>query len=98
MYAVSYRPKARNDYDRAIDWYGERSKAAAENFITVVEEKTNSISLHPKKYRKSYREYHETSTRIYPYSIVYFIDELSMTVVIVRIYHHKRSPKQKYRK
>ena len=82
----------------AIKWYEQRSTAAAEKFINAVNEKLDSISKHPGQYKNLFRNYHEVSTRKYPYTIVYFIEEDIQRVVVVAIYHHKRRPQKKYRK
>jgi len=98
LYQVTYRPIATQEYEDAIKWYEERSLLAAERFIKAVDERLDGISSHPKQYKNLFRNYHEVSTRKYPYTIVYFIEEAFQRVVIVAIYHHKRHPKKKYRK
>ncbi len=97
-YKYIYEPVALSDYKEAISWYQQRSETAAENFIRSVKEIIEAIRAEPDRYRNTYKNFRETSLKKYPYSIVYFIDENSMTVVITSIYHHKRNPKKKYRK
>ena len=98
MYQITYREIAAEEYANAIKWYEERSQAAAVGFIKSVDDKLDSISHNPGKYKNLFRNYHEVSTNRYPYTIVYFIEERLQRVVIVAIYHHKRRPQKKYRK
>lgn len=98
MFHIRYRVRATEEYEEAIKWYAERSGAVAERFINAVNEKLNSISTNPRQYKNLYKGYYEVSTRRYPYTIVYFIDEALNSVIIVAIYHQKRHPKRKYRR
>ena len=98
MYQITYREIAAEEYTEAIKWYEAQSTKAAQGFIEALDDKLDSISSDPRKYKNLFRNYHEVSTAKYPYSIVYFIEEQYQRVVIVAIYHHKRSPKKKYRK
>ncbi len=98
MYQITYREIASEEYADAIKWYEDRSRAAAEGFIKAIDNRLDSISSNPRKYKNLFRNYHEVSTNRYPFTIVYFIEEKIQRVVIVAVYHHKRSPRKKYRK
>lgn len=77
--------------------YG-RSEIAAENLITEVPNRIETICNNPLKYRNRYKIFRETSLKKYPYYIVYFVDEITNTVIITSFYHHKRNPRKKYSK
>lgn len=96
MYKIVYRIKALEEYEKSVEWYGQRSTRAAENFIVAVKEKLEIIKNHPTRNKKKYKNYYEASLKKYPFTIVYIIEE--STIVIIAIYHHKRNPKKKYRK
>jgi len=98
MYQISYKDIATIEYEDAINWYALRSKVASEKFIKAVNEKLDSISRNPQRYKNLYKNYYEVTTRKYPYCIVYLVEESIREIIIVAIYHHKRNPKQKYRK
>jgi plasmid stabilization system protein ParE len=98
MYHITLRPVAAQEYEDAIKWYVERSTLASEKFVEAVNNLLDNISRNPQRYRNLFKNYHEASTRKYPYSIVYIIDEAHRKIVIVAVYHHKRNPKKKYRK
>jgi len=46
-YTYKFVPKALTEYTEAIEWYGERSIVAAENFIADVNERINDICTDP---------------------------------------------------
>lgn len=97
-YTHIFEPNALTEYKEAVAWYRERSEAAAENLIIEVKARIEAICSDPLRYRNTYKLFRETSLKKYPYSIVYFVDENTNTIIITSLYHHKRNPKKKYRK
>jgi plasmid stabilization system protein ParE len=96
-YQVAFRKRASEEYLDALTWYKYRSIHAAENFVLVINETITKISLNPKKYKNTYKEFYEAKTKKYPFSIVYFIDEEVKTIIIVSIFHFKRNPRIKFK-
>lgn len=97
-YQHIYDPIALLEYKDATGWYAERSETAAANFVKEIKEKITAICKDPFRYRNTYKKFRETSLSIYPYSIIYLIDESVKTIIITSVYHHKRSPRRKFRK
>ena len=97
-YAYLLLAAAQEEYEDAITWYGERSLAAAEQFIESVDHSLESICEHPERWRNEFSHYHELGVHKYPYSIVYSIEPENNLVIISSIYHHSRDPKRKYKK
>lgn len=97
-YGYSYDPVALQEYKKAISWYLERSEMATDNFIKAIKGKIAVICKDPLRYRNTYKKFRETSLKQYPYSVVYLIDDVNKMILIVSVYHHKRSPCRKYRK
>lgn len=62
-YKYIYEPVALSEYKEAIQWYDERSKKAAENFVKEVKGKINSICIDPQRYRNTYKYFRETSLK-----------------------------------
>lgn len=89
---------AQQDYEEALRWYADRSLQAAENFIVAVDHALHLICENPTRWRNEYRYYYELGVKKYPYTIIYTLEQHQQLVIIVSIYHHKRSPKKKYRK
>lgn len=97
-YQIVYQSRAVNEYEVAATWYKERSVQAAENFETAVNKKIDILRTTPTRYRKTYKEFREIKLEKYPFNIIYLVDEIKLKVIISSIYHHKRSPRKKYRK
>ena len=97
-YRHIYDPIAFLEYKDAVAWYAKRSEPAAANFVKEVKEKIAVICKDPLRYRNTYKKFRETSLAIYPYSIVYLIDESCKTIIFTSVYHHKRTPHTKFRK
>jgi len=95
-YLYIYSPVALIEYKDAVGWYYLRSKKAAENFVIAIGRKIENICADPFLYRKTYKNFRETSIKKYPYYLVYFVDETERTVIITSVYHHKRNPQKKY--
>lgn len=97
-YQHIYDPIALLEYKDAVAWYAERSKIAAANFVLAIKNKVAVICTDPFRYRNTFKKFRETSLAIYPYSIIYLIDEKIETIIITSVYHHKRAPRRKFRK
>ena len=95
-YQITYRSRASNEFLTSIKWYKERSSYAAENFIQAINKTVVTISANPYINKNTYKQFYEIHTKIFPFSIVYFIDESASRVVIVSIFHHSRNPRKKF--
>lgn len=95
MYEVVYTPKALNELEECIQWYGERSISAAERFIEAVKVGIDNIRREPLRHKNKYRDFFEIKVNKFPYDIIYIIE--NERVVIISIYHQKRDPRKKYK-
>ncbi|MEZ4879523.1 MAG: type II toxin-antitoxin system RelE/ParE family toxin [Chitinophagales bacterium] len=95
MYKIVYRPRALEELEDSLRWYGEKSKKVAENFKEAIKEKIESIKESPKQNPKKYKNYYEAKLKKYPFVIIYVVE--NERVLIVAIFHQKRNPKKKYK-
>lgn len=99
---MSYRyilhEAAQDDYEQALQWYLERSQQAAEKFVAAVEITLQLICDHPTRWRNEHKQFYELSVKKYPYKVIYTMETGKQLVVVTAIYHHKRNPKNRYRK
>ena len=96
IYNHIYEPRALLEYEEAVLWYRERSKQASENFELAINEKLHEICMNPTLYRNTKKYFREAFLKKYPFSIIYFIDEIFDTIVVTSIFHNSRNPKRKY--
>lgn len=97
-YQLIFHPEAEKEYLEAYQWYEQEKKGLGERFEKMVEQRLQQILLNPENYGISKTYYRETSTNIFPYTIVYKPNKKKKLIYIVAIYHAKRNPKYKYRK
>jgi plasmid stabilization system protein ParE len=95
-YNISFRKRATKEYPESIAWYKDRSLQAAEIFVVSIQQTLNKIEKQPSQFRKSYKNFYEAKTKRYPFSIVYFIDDMKNLIVITSIFHQKRNPEKKF--
>lgn len=91
-------PIALQEYTDAINWYGERSIKAVDEFVIAVNDKITAICAKPTMYRVVHKIYREVSLQKFPFSIVYSINKDTQTIIILSVYHQSRNPKRKYKK
>jgi plasmid stabilization system protein ParE len=96
MYKIVYRGRASREYLESIIWYKERSYNTATRFVDAINNCLDNISHQPRRFRNTYKNFYEAKTKIFPFSIVYFIDDIEMQVVVVSIFHQKRNPRKKF--
>jgi plasmid stabilization system protein ParE len=97
-YQYIFLEKAQEEYEIALNWYKEKSLKATENFVNELKRQISVICEDPSRYRNTYKNYRETSLKRFPYSIIYFIDEDQKIIVIQSIFHHRRNPRNKYKR
>ena len=96
-YKYKLHPAAQEEYESSVSWYLKRSFKTAANFVNVIEEAFICICDDPKRCRNEYRHYYEFNVKTYPFTIVYTIEESRKMIIIVAVYHQKRTPDEKYR-
>lgn len=97
-YSFLISPAAAEEYEEAFIWYEERSSIAADSFIIAVGNAIHAACEAPHRYRNTYKKFRELTLKKYPFNLVYHIDDVRATIIIVSIYHHKRNPAGKYQK
>lgn len=85
-----FRPAAREEFNRAVDWYAERSSAVAERFIGAMSRTLNHIEQRPELYAKAHKNIREALVQGFPYCIYYEVEAASIDVIAV--FHTSRNP------
>ncbi|PQJ13038.1 hypothetical protein CJD36_004650 [Flavipsychrobacter stenotrophus] len=95
-YNFTISPRAATQYREAVLWYIDKSILAGRNFDFELNEKIREICLHPTLYRNTVKKFREANLRVFPFTVVYKIDEKNHLVIITSIFHNKRNPIGKY--
>jgi len=86
------RPEAEADLTEAFEWYETRVPGLGLEFIRTVDSLFNSIVRNPQAYPVVYKTARRALTRKFPYQVFFVVD--SDRVVIVGVFHAKRSPQR----
>lgn len=95
-YTIAFRERASREYLDALLWYKWRSVNTAERFVKAIDETLENVTANPERFRNTYKDFYEATVKKFPFSIVYFIDEIEMRIVIVSIFHFRRNPGKKF--
>ncbi len=88
--SVRYHIEAVEEYDNAVDYYAAISPPLAASLIDEVEHCIERIAEHPMQSRELSKNIRAFGTRIFPYQIVFMIEENVATVLAVA--HENREP------
>ena len=87
---VDFHPEARAELEESADWYAERSRVAAQDFLVAVDLVISSIVDDPVRFAKIDEVHRSCSVSRFPFQIVFRHDE--SRVVIIAVAHAKRRP------
>ncbi|MGZ3755172.1 MAG: type II toxin-antitoxin system RelE/ParE family toxin [Mucilaginibacter sp.] len=87
--------KAQTEILDAWEWYEDKQDGLGDRFKQEVEKKIKSILKNPLKYPLK-GKYREAQTEVFPFLIVYDIDEITNVIFILSVFHMSRHPKKKH--
>jgi len=90
MYSF-YLDEVESDIASAKRWYAEQQEGLETRFVTAVKEAIADILKMPSAYAVRYKNVRIAHTKIFPYNIHFYIDELQAQIVIIGIIHNKRN-------
>ena len=91
MYKILYFDEVENDIAVAKQWYAEQQEGLDVRFVSAVKDALSGILKMPSAYAVRYKNIRIAHTRIFPYNVHFYIDEINMQVVIIGIIHNKRN-------
>ena len=77
-------PAAQAEYERAADWYAERSAMAAQRFVSEVEAAVEAIRKHPDSYARLDETHHLYLLNRFSYYVAYRQKPGLVQVVAIR--------------
>jgi plasmid stabilization system protein ParE len=85
------RPEAEAEMTESFTWYEDRVAGLGSDFLLCIDAILNSISRSPKQYPIVYENIRRAISRRFPYEVFYVENEDK--VIILAVFHAKRSPK-----
>lgn len=86
-----FRPEANLEINEAADWYEERGRGLAVEFLRILDACIESIRRNPEFHPKVHGEARRAVLRRFPYSVIYVVREEE--VVVIACFHGRRDPK-----
>ena len=97
-YTSVFSETALNELSEFWLWYEYKVFGLGDRFKEAVFNKLNEIEIDPTKELQRKYPYREAIVKVFPYLIVYRIDEENKQIFIQSIFHTRRNPRKKYRK
>ncbi|MDR3134154.1 MAG: hypothetical protein LBU42_09095 [Prevotellaceae bacterium] len=91
MYPLLYLDEVRNDILYAKQWYAGQQDGLELHFVLAIQEAVAKIMKMPTAYAVRYKNVRIAHTRIFPYNIHFFIDEIKKQIILTGIVHNKRN-------
>lgn len=89
---LRFLPEAREEYDRAVDWYAAKRISLGEDFVAKLRQTLKQIYDRPRMFSKVHGELRKARVRAYPYVVIF--QEFANEIAIVAVFHTSRDPSQ----
>jgi plasmid stabilization system protein ParE len=88
---LDFHPGARRDFREAVDYYRQRSPAAARRFTAALDRVLTAIAAQPDRYSWYEPPFREAILIRYPFSVIYQVTDTG-DVQVVAVAHASREP------
>jgi len=95
-YSLEIKEEALDEIIQAYQYYESQVEGLGEKFLSQLDIYFERITSNPRLFASNVPPYREAFIQIYPYLIIYEIDDTS--VVVYSVFNTHRNPKDKYQK
>ncbi len=93
LYEIELAQKALHELDGAYEWYEEQLAGLGSRLLKEVNKYLTTISKSPKLFQAHFPDkIRAVPLKVFPYLIVYWIDETNAKIVVLSIFHAKQHP------
>ena len=92
MNSLEFHEEAEKEFSEAYVWYALQQAGLEERFKEAVQELLDKLKITPQYFGYAKKPFREASVNIFPYTIVFRINNRNNTVYISAIYHTSRNP------
>lgn len=96
VYRAIFSSRAQKEIAASWNWYEDRQLGLGDRFLKELTDIIHTIEQTPNKYPTRFKSYKETSIPVFPFLIIYRINERKKLVRVVSIFHTSRNPKKKH--
>ena len=95
MYKLRLLSIALDELQDAFDWYQEQNPDLGYDLIGEIEEYFNKIAENPYQFVVKFaKRYHYATLKVFPYQLIYRVDEHKKLIEIYSVFHTSRRPKR----
>lgn len=98
MGTIQILEEADKEFQKAANWYEDKSEGLGLRFIEVIKIKLEVIQRNPERNPKRKGNFRESVVRTFPYVIIYTFYKKENIITINSIFHTSLNPRKKYRK
>ena len=93
MYTVKLLTEAEIELTDACKWYEKQQQGLGKKFLSEIKHYLKLISKNPLQFELKFsNRYRFAAFKIYPYFVVYRIEEDTKLVYVISIFHTSRNP------
>ena len=96
IYRTIFSSKAQREIAESWNWYEDRQLGLGDRFLNEIAEHIRKIEQTPIRFPIRFKSYREESVPVFPFLIIYRINEKKKIIRIVSIFHTSRNPTRKY--
>lgn len=94
MYKVIILPLAQKDIRESFKWYEQQKKGLGVRFNNQLRNIIYLIQQNPTSFNIKYKEVRIAVMSVFPYLILYRIDEGNQSIIISAVLHSSQNPKK----
>ena len=88
--------KARKEIEKSWLWYEEREAKLGDRFLEEVVRKLDTITQNPLVYTLRHSEYREAVLSVFPFVIIFSINNRKHLIKVHSVFHTSRHPRSKF--
>jgi plasmid stabilization system protein ParE len=96
IYRTIFSSKAQREIAESWNWYEDRQLGLGDRFLNEIAEHIRKIEQTPIRFPIRFKSYREASVPVFPFLIIYRINERKKIIRIVSVFHTSRNPTKKY--
>ena len=96
IYRTIFSSKAQREIAESWNWYEDRQLGLGDRFLNEIAEHIRKIEQTPIRFPIRFKSYRETPVPVFPFLIIYRINEKKKIIRIVSVFHTSRNPTKKY--
>ncbi len=87
---VVFRRAAKNEFEDAAAWYGERGSGLGDEFVREIDQAIASAAAAPQRYPAVFGDVRRTVARRFPFAVYFRVR--SDALVVLAVFHGRRNP------